>query len=187
MLWPMEYHLGHHGSAVRNDGESMLNAFFRKQPKKGVPPSAEAAPEVPYDPSLVAALTHQHRELVMLLVKAHSAAQQGRYEEVRGTLQQFKDELVVHLRKEHDELQDYLSGHLKGADAKDLLKEMRANSSYIERAVDSFLNHYLNYPVTERTAMRFGIEISGVSEEFCERVERAEGSFYTLYMPPETY
>jgi hypothetical protein len=165
----------------------MLGTFFRRQPKKDEAAESAPAPEVPYNPALVMTLTHQHRSLVMQLVKAHSSAQQGSYEEVHQALDRFKDELDEHLRRKAAEFHPYLEVHLRGLDAKDLLREMRANNAFIERAVDGFLKHYGSYPVTERTAMRFGIEISGVSEEFCERLEKEEAHFYTLYMPPEAY
>ena len=169
----------------------MLSAFFRKQPKKDEAPKA-APPlperrEIPYDPGLVTALTHQHRMLTMLLVKASSAAQQNLYDEVRGTLVQFKTGLADHLKRETAELHPYLTAHLKGEDSAAILKEMRANTRYIERAVEGFLSHYSSYPVSHNTAARFNIELSGVSEEFCERIEKEEASLYTLYLPPEAY
>lgn len=181
----MEYHevLQH---PLRSLEDSMLGTFFRRQSKQDVPAEAKV-PEVPYNPALVMTLTHQHRSLVMQLVKAHSAAQQGQYEDVHNTLDQFKADLEQHLKRKAAEFHPYVESHLKATDAKDLLREMRANTAFIERSVEGFLKHYGNYPVTERTAMRFGIEISGVSEEFCERLEKEEAHFYTLYMPPEAY
>lgn len=168
----------------------MLSAFFRKHPKKDEPPKGPPVAErrdIPYDPGLAVALSHQHRMLTMLLVKASSAAQQDLYDEVRETLVQFKTGLADHLKRESAELHPYLAAHLKGEDSETLLKEMRANSRYIERAVESFLNHYSSYPVNDRTVDRFNMELSGVSEEFCERIEKEEAELYTLYMPPEAY
>ncbi len=172
---------------ARSLGDTMLGTFFRRQAKKDLSTVAEQAPEVLYNPALVMTLTHQHRCLVMQLVKAHSSAQQGLYEEVHQTLDQFQTDLAEHMKRKAAAFHPYVEAHLRGPDAKDLLREMRANSLFIERAVESFLKHYGSYPVTDRTALRFGIEISGVSEEFCERLEKEEAQFYSLYMPPEAY
>lgn len=169
----------------------MLSGFFRKHtrkddPSQGQRPVTERR-DIPHDPSLVTALSHQHRMLTMLLVKASSAAQQELYDEVRETLVQFKTGLADHLKRESAELHPYLTVHLKGEESEAILKEMRANSRYIERAVEGFLSHYASYPVNERTVDRFNMELSGVSEEFCERIEKEEASLYTLYLPPDAY
>ena len=166
----------------------MLRTFFGKQPKEGEAPKiGKAQRGIPYDPGLVTALTHQHRELVMLLVKASSAAELGYYDETEATLGQFKTDLARHLRRESIELMPYLAAHLRGEDAKELLREMHTNASLIERTVKSFVDHYLLYPVTTANMQDFQMEIDGVSEEFSQEVEREEASFYTLYMAPEAY
>jgi hypothetical protein len=168
---------------------AMLLSFFSRKTKQDEAPQAgkAAEPEAVYDPGLVTALTLQHRSLTTLLVKATSVAQQRQFAEVASLLTRFKLELDEHLKREHQEFFPYLSAHLKGDDAKDILREARANSLYIERAVESFLNHYTGYPVGERTVLRFGMELSGVIEEFCERLEKEEATIYTLYLPSEAY
>lgn len=166
----------------------LLSFLSRKHKKDELSQAGKAAePEVAYDPGLVTALTMQHRSLTTLLVKATSVAQQRQFGEVNSILTRFKLELDEHLKREHQEFFPYLNAHLRGEDAKDVLREARANSLYIERAVESFLNHYTGYPVGERTALRFGMELSGVIEEFCERLEKEEATIYTLYLPPEAY
>ena len=167
----------------------MLLSFFSRKQSKDEPLQAgrAAEAEVAYDPGLVTALTLQHRSLTTLLVKAASIAQQRQFAEVNTLLAHFKQELDEHLKREHQEFFPYLTAHLKGDDAKDILREARANSLYIERAVEGFLRHYTGFPVGERTALRFGMELSGVIEEFCERLEKEEATIYTLYMPPEAY
>lgn len=169
----------------------MLSGFFRKSHKQDSKPEDVQPPapraDVPYDPSLVTALTMQHRALGLLLVTAASAAQQGRFEEVAETLAQFKRELTEHLKREKEQLEPYLAAHLRGEDGKTVLRELHSSTVHIERSVEGFLSHYLSYPVGERNVMRFGIEISGVSEEFCDRIEGEEAQFYTLYLAPDAY
>jgi len=193
MLEPMEYRPGR---AIPYDYEpfaetetAMLLSFLSRKNKKEAPPKGGQVPDpdVAYDPGLVTALTLQHRSLTALLVKATSLAQQQDFAGVQEILGRFKVELDQHLNREHGEFFPYLAAHLKGADAKDTLKEARSNSLYIERAVEGFLKHYTGYPVGERTVLRFGMELSGVIEEFCERLEKEEAQIYTLYMPPEAY
>lgn len=166
----------------------LLSFLSRKSKKIDDSQSAEAElPELAYDPGLVTALTLQHRSLTSQLVKASSLAQQRQFADVKALLEVFKLDLEAHLKREHGELFPYLATHLKGEDAKEILREARANSLYIERAVESFLKHYTGYPVGDNTLLRFGMEVSGVTEEFCERLEKEEAHIYTLYMPAEAY
>jgi len=193
MISPMEYRPGRIAAydyePFAETESAMLLSFLSRKAKQDEPPQGRdtAEAEVAYDPGLVTALTLQHRSLTTLLVKATSVAQQRDFAEVNGILTRFKLELEEHLRREHREFFPYLSAHLKGDDANDVLREARANSLYIERAVEGFLNHYAGYPVGERTVLRFGMELSGVIEEFCERLEKEEATIYTLYLPPEAY
>src|SRR5579859_1384846 len=126
----------------------MLDKLFRKQPQKIEPPRVQPAKtvEVAYDPGLIAALTQQHRELTVLLVKASSASQQSRYDEVKEALEQFRAALTEHLQREKAQLHPYLSSHLKGEGSRDVLKDMRSNYVRVEQSVEGFLNHYSGYP-----------------------------------------
>ena len=167
----------------------MLDKLFRKQPQKTEPPRVQTSQpaEVPYDPSLIAALTEQHRELTVLLVKASSASQQSRYDDVKEALTQFRAALAEHLKRESAQLHPYLTAHLKGEDSREVLKDMRSNYIRVEQSVEGFLNHYSGYPVSDVNADRFEMEIEGVSEEFCEEIEKEEAAFYTLYLTPDAY
>lgn len=167
----------------------MLDKLFRRQlPKTEAPPTPPAArAEVAYDPGLIAALTQQHRELTVLLVKASSASQQGRYDDVKEALAEFRGNLTEHMKRESAALHPYLAARLKGEDSREVLKDMRSNYIRIEQSVEGFLNHYRGYPVSDVNAERFEMEIEGVSEEFCGEIEKEEASFYTLYLPPDSY
>jgi hypothetical protein len=103
------------------------------------------------------------------------------------TLLRFSQGLAEHLKRDSAELHPYLTSHLKGEDRDRILREMSAGSVHVERAVQGFLKHYAGYPVGERNVGMFVVEIDGVSEEFCERIEKEEATVYTLYMPPEAY
>src|SRR5690242_15916351 len=129
----------------------MLDKFFRKQPLKTEPPRVQPAKpaEVAYDPGLIAALTQQHRELTVLLVKASSASQQSRYDEVKDALAQFRAALTEHLKRESAQLHPYLIAHLKGEDSREVLRDMRSNFIRAEQSVEGFLNHYSGYPVSD--------------------------------------
>jgi hypothetical protein len=166
----------------------MLRTFFSSQPKEdGAPRVGKATHGIPFDPGLITALTHHHRELVMLLVRSSSAAELGYYAEAQTALTHFKTGLEAHLRRESIELTPYLAAHLRGEDARELLRDMQTNTSLIERTVKSFLDHYLRNPVSAANLQDFQIEIDSVSEEFCQEIEREEAAFYTLYMAPEAY
>jgi hypothetical protein len=166
----------------------VLKTFFSGRPKEdGAPKIGKAAHGVPYDPALITALTHQHRELVMLLVKASSTAEQCYFAETAEALAQFETDLDTHLRRESVQLVPYLAMHLRGEDAKELVREMHTNSALIERTVTGFIDYYRHNPVTAESMQDFVAEIEGVCEEFCQEIEREEAAFYTLYMAPEAY
>lgn len=167
----------------------MLEKLFRKQtPKTELPKGAQpATPDVPYDPSLVAALTQQHRDMVTHLIKANSAAQQGFYDDVKECLGQFKDALDEHLRQENAKLHPYLATRIKGENSKETLRDARQSCKRVEQSVDGFIAHYSGFPVGDHNVARFGMELEGVSEEFCEEIEREEAVVYTLYLPPDAY
>lgn len=164
--------------------------FFSRKPKKDEPAEVlktpEAPKEVPYDPGLIAALTHQHRDFVRLLQEVRTAAQVGQFDVVKITLEQLKDGLAGHLLREQLELHLYLIAHIKGEDRMAVLKDMRASAVQVGQSVEGFLKHYTGYPVSARNAGMFDSEIDGVTEEFCRRTEHEEASIYTLYLPPET-
>ena len=168
---------------------AMLMSFFsRKAKQAGMQAPAGAEPhELPYDPSLVAALTLEHRSLVSLLVRAKALALRESYGEAMDTLHEFSQGLAEHLKRESAALHPYLTAHIKGEDRDRILREMRASSAHVEKAVEGFLKHYAGYPVGERNVGMFVMEIDGVSEEFCERIEKEEATIYTLYVPPEAY
>src|SRR5690242_20560307 len=117
----MEYLPGRLGGkddvALEAAEHAMLIPFFSRKTKAGQPPEMEPAaePRAPaYDPGLIPTLTHQHRTLVMLLVKAHSAAQQQQYADAQLTLEQFRHDLQAHLLRESMDLHPYLDRHLSG-------------------------------------------------------------------------
>lgn len=166
----------------------MLRSFFSNQPKQDESPkTGKAKHGVPFDPGLITALTHQHRELVMLLVKASSTAEQCYFAETAEALAQFEADLDTHLRRENVQLVPYLAEHLGGEDAKELVRDIRTNGALIGRTVQSFLDHYRHNPVDAQSMQDFVTEIEGVCEEFCQEIEREEAAFYTLYMTPEAY
>jgi len=166
----------------------MLRTLFGMLPTEREAPKVATPPRgIAYDPGLITALTHQHRQLVLLLVKASSTAEQCYFAETAEALAQFKADLDTHLKLEDAQLVPYLSHHLWGEGIEELIREMRANSALIDRTVRGFLEHYLRKPVDADSLNDFVIQVERVCEEFSQEVEREEASFYTLYMGPEAY
>lgn len=166
----------------------MLRTLFGKLPTEREAPKVTKPPRgIAYDPGLIIALTHQHRQLVMLLVKASSTAEQCYFAETAETLAQFSADLDAHLQREDAQLVPYLSHYLWGDGVETLIREMRANSALIDRTVRGFLDHYRRNPVDADSLSDFVSQIERVCEEFSQEVEREEASFYTLYMAPEAY
>ena len=166
----------------------MLRTLFGRLPTEREAPKVVKPSHGPsYDPRLITALTHQHRQLVLLLVKASSTAEQCYFAETAETLAQFKQDLDAHLKREDSQLVPYLSHHLWGEGVEELLQEMRGNGALIDRTVRGFLDHYLRNPVNADNMGEFIAQIERVCEDFSQEVEREESSFYTLYMAPEAY
>ena len=166
----------------------MLRTLFGRLPTEREAPKVVKPPRGPsYDPRLITALTHQHRQLVLLLVKASSTAEQCYFSETTETLRQFKQDLDAHLQREDSQLVPYLTHHLWGEGVEELVQEMRTNSALIDRTVRGFLDHYLRNPVNADSMAEFVAQIERVCEDFSQEVEREESSFYTLYMAPEAY
>ena len=167
---------------------AMLMSFISRKAKQDEEPAAGTVPQsLPYDPALVTALTLENRSLVSRLVQAKRLAQQGHYGEAMDTLHEFSQGLAEHLTRESTVLHPYLTAHLRGEDRDHILREMHAGPVHVKKAVEGFLKHYAGYPVGDRNVGMFVVEIDGVSEEFCERIEKQEATIYTLYMPPEAY
>ncbi|HEV2321918.1 MAG TPA: hemerythrin domain-containing protein [Gammaproteobacteria bacterium] len=164
--------------------------FFSRKPKSTPDSVAEPPPplrEVGYDSALVAALTREHRDMLLLLDKAKSAVQAQRYDDVQGNLDRLRIELANHIKRETDELHAYLTAHIKSVDRLANLKDMHAGMLRTERALEGFLKHYGGYPVTPRNAAVFYKEIDGVSAEFAKWTRQEETAVYSLYWPPERY
>lgn len=166
----------------------MLRTFFGMLPTEREAPKVAKPPRgIAYDPGLITALTHQHRQLVLLLVKASSTAEQCYFAETAEALAQFKADLDAHLKRESSQLVPYLSHHLWGEGVDELIREMRTNDALIDRTVRGFLDHYLRNPVNADNLSDFVVQVERVCEDFSQEVEREETSFYTLYMAPEAY
>lgn len=166
----------------------MLRTIFGKRPKdRDAPRIAKAQRGIPYDPALITALTHQHREMVMLLVKASSAAEQCFYAEAAEAVAQFKAKLDSHLRHEDSQLVPYLSEHLWGEGTDELLHDMHTNSARVNRMVRRFLDTFLDRPLHADNLPEFLDEVERLCEDFSQATAREEAAFYTLYMGPEAY
>ena len=174
----------HHG-----EPKYMPISFFTRKPHE-LPEVAANAPEQPalaYDPSLVAALCRDHRELVLLLDRAKGSVQGKRFDDVKAMLDQLRAGLTAHMKRETEELHPYLTNHIKSEDRLATLKDMHAGALRTSRALEGFLKHYGGYPVTERNAATFYSEIDRVYNEFNRWVAQEESFVYTLYKSPESY
>src|ERR1700748_1836463 len=141
----------------------MILEFFTKHPKDWEAHQAGKPQRgIAYDPGLITALTHQHRQLVLLLVKASSAAEQCYYAESAEALGLFKEGLEMHLQREQEQLMPYLAKHLRGEDGRELVREMQSHNALVERTVKSFLDSYSRKPVSADNLGDFVVEIERV-------------------------
>lgn len=164
--------------------------FFSYKPKAIVEPVEEPKPtqrEIGYNPTLVAVLTREHQDMLLLLYKAKNAVQAQHFDDVKDALDKLKIELAGHIRRETEELHPYLIAHTRSEDRIAKLKDMHAGMLRTERALEGFLKHYGGYPVTARNAAMFYKEIDGVYAEFAKWTEQEEIAVYSLYRSPESY
>jgi hypothetical protein len=163
-------------------------SFFSRKPKQVPEPTAPTTePPVAYDPELVAELTQEHRHLVLLLDRAKGSVQGKRFEDVKGMLDQLREGLAAHVKRENEELHPYLTAKIRNDDRIAMLKDMHSGALRTQRALDGFLKHYGGYPVTERNAATFYSEIDGVNVELNKWMAQEEAFVYTLYKSPESY
>ena len=166
----------------------MLRTLLGMRPKDREAARIATPPRgISYDPGLINALTHQHRELVMLLVKASSTAEQCYYAEATEALAQFKAKLDAHLQREDSELVPYLAKHLWGDGTDELLDDARTNSARVNRMVRQFLDTFLDHPLDADKLPEFLAGVERLCEDFSQQAAREEAAFYTLYMGPEAY
>ena len=169
---------------------SMLDKFFRTLFEQEQPRAEWKSAQylgVPYDPSQVQVLIHQHRTLSILLVEASSAAQLGDYAQVGDILEHFANALADHLHQERERLHPYLAEHIRGEEGDAVLREMHAHVALIKHSVQLFLKRYSTSPVYAGNVAEFERDIEAMSDEFSQEMEREEAIFYTLYLPPEAY
>lgn len=174
----------------RPGSPQVLDKFLRLLLKQEPRPEGWKTPEylgVRYDPSLVQALTHQHRALSVLLVEASSAAQLGSFDEVGEILEQFAGALADHLHQERERLHPYLAEHIQGEEGDTVLREMYTQVALVKHSVTTFLKRYGNTPLDASNLAEFEQDIEAMSDEFSQEMEREEAIFYTLYLPPEAY
>jgi hypothetical protein len=162
------------------------NVFPIKRPAAAGPfQPRDTAPG--YDPDLTTFLTAEHRSLLSLLLEARDAAKRARYEEIKPILQQFGVSLTAHNVRESTRFLPYLERHLKAEGSRALLQSLCGNAALTERSVAGFLQHYLQYTVTDRNVMRFGRELDEVLGELRRRLACEETSLFCLYHPADEY
>lgn len=139
---------------------------------------------ISFDPVLIGRLTQDHRHLVDIYKKIHTALEHKDVNGIRAGLLQFRDTLQAHLLLENVKLYIYLAHRLAGnEDSSQIVHDMRREMMGIGRVVMDFLRKYTEAPISPAQLPAFKTELDGIGAALVNRIEREEGALYPLYLP----
>ncbi len=141
-----------------------------------------------YDQELINDLKNDHKELVEVYGQIGVALKKFEYDEIVSLFINFSSKLRSHMLKENLKLYVYLS-HAMIHDEESLLliTELRSEMNQIGRTVNSFLTRYSDLPWTDDKKISFPNEFKTIGEVLVDRIQREEGTLYSLYMHPDAY
>ncbi len=144
--------------------------------------SISAPRAISYDPNLVSSLKRDHGDLVALYQHLAQLQQQGRYEEIRGELVNFKTRFEAHILTENVRFYTYLEQSLMsdGHNA-ELMRDFRREMNTIARGVVNFVKKYQTAEFNAAERSQFAQDFQDVGGLLSQRIEREESSLYPLY------
>lgn len=168
------------------EGEAPL----RPPPPIGDAASAQTtAPgtEIRYDPGLIPHFMEAHRGLSALATQLQAKVVEGRYIEATQLLRQFKTDIFRHFLEENVRFYTYLTYCLKtDVESGAVMADMRREMGEVGRTITRFLKIY-EMGVDMDNADSFLRQFEDVMATLGERIQREEGSLYTLYRPPSEF
>lgn len=133
-------------------------------------------------PSLVKNLKLDHQNLLNLYTKIITDTKDQKYSTIVGQLQKFKSEFSSHLNTENIKFYGYLEQQLEqGTQELKEMREYRKNMRGIERAVNKFLDTWIESGVDATTAIQFHEEANQIAGALVARIESEESTLYPIY------
>lgn len=164
-------------------------------PLRPAPPIGDAASaqttapgtEIRYDPELIPHFVEAHRGLSALAIQLQAKVVDGRYIEATQLLRQFKTDIFRHFLEENVRFYTYLAYCLKtDVEGGAMMTDMRREMGEIGRTITRFLKNY-EMGVDMDNADSFLRQFEDVIAALGDRIQREEGSLYTLYRPPSEF
>ncbi len=150
-------------------------------------PAEASGPQrtIRYDPALLNSLLHDHAELGALFERIGKLMQDGRYEEIRPELVNFKTRLEAHILTENVRFYTYLEQSLASdTHNAEMMRDFRREMNTIARGVVVFVKKYQSPGTFDATLQsEFAADYQSVGALFKQRINREESSLYPLYQP----
>lgn len=137
---------------------------------------------IPYYPKLTHDLEMQHHQLLNTFADIGNALCLKEFDTIRDQLIQFKEEFKAHLETKNIKCYGYLEQNLKGQRAEfNELRCFRKDMRKIERHVLKFLEQWIDFDVTRRSAAEFKMAYEITSNMLLKRIEDEEQLLHPLY------
>jgi hypothetical protein len=143
--------------------------------------------EIAFDSGLIRRFKGHHQTLLKLYGEVFEAAKNHQFDELAKLLKTFTRVFEQHVLEENLRFYIYLEKCLNDSDHIEMIGEMKLEMNQIGRTVRSFTRHHLGFGVTGANVEKFVEELQQIGGALVDRIEREEGSLYTLYLPPRNY
>lgn len=134
-----------------------------------------------YNPTLVAKLEAENRQLLSAYWKTLAAAQNHQLELTKQLMVVFKDLLVDHLLRENTSLYVYLRHSAKRPSSRNAIKSVKSEMDQISRNVMHFLDKAIHEDINFDGDFIKRFEDIGAA--LTERIEKEEAFVYPNYRP----
>lgn len=137
---------------------------------------------IAFHDKLVSNLKLDHQNLLALYTGVLSDAKEGRYSIIPEKLAKFKAEFGAHITTENIKFYGYLEQNLKQSSPEfSAMRKFRRNMNNIERAVNKYLDSWIETGVTHLTVNDFLNESDGIANALIERIKSEEEKLYKIY------
>lgn len=177
------------------EAEAPLGLDEPEVPLRPAPPIGDAAAaqatapgtEIRYDPELIPHFVASHRALSGLATQLEAKVVDRKYFEATQLLRQFKTDIFRHFLEENVRFYTYLAYCLKtDVEGGAMMADMRREMGEVGRAITRFLKDY-EAGIGADNADAFLHQFKDVVATLADRIQREEGSLYTLYRPPSEF
>lgn len=136
-----------------------------------------------FSADLIPGLKEDHADLLRQYAAIERMGVEGRYREIPGALEEFKEKFDVHVLHENLHFYCYIEEKARTIQARELIKSFRGEMNAIARGVVNFVKTWRASGVSPASGQQFLADLRQVGALLVRRVEREEKDLYTLYQP----